>query len=156
MILFTILILIVYFASKRIDWISIWSHKIVMQPYNYLALLGLLILGFFAQLDYTDSWGCVIREEAIFSLKNILFSTISIIFILISFLFKPRNLKITFIVIELAFWIFKLFYFKGGYVVAIGGTPDPIISFYDTTTLALRLFILEELLNFKVKRLSPL
>lgn len=153
MVLFAILILIVFFTAMRIDWISVWSKKILNQPYNYYALLGLLVLGFFAQLDYTDRWGCIIGGESIFSFKNILFSSISIFFVLSSFLLRPRILKISFIVIELAFWIFKLFYFKGGYVVSIVATPDPIISFYDTTTLALRLFIINGLMNIKVKRL---
>lgn len=152
MIIFTILILIVFFTALRFDWISAWSKKIITQPYNYYALLGFLVLGFFAKLDYTDRWGCIIGGESIFSFKNILFSSVSILFVLTSFHLRPRTLKIAFIIIELAFWIFKLFYFKGGYVVSIAATPDPIISFYDTTTLALRLFIINGLLNNKVKK----
>ncbi|NOU59619.1 hypothetical protein [Marinifilum caeruleilacunae] len=151
MILFTIFILIIFFSSKRVGWVSDWYKRITSEPYNYYLLLALLIIGFFGQLDYTNRWGCVVGGESIFDAKNILFSSISIILILTSFLFKPRILKSSLLIIELVFWIFKLFYFKGGYVVSIAAAPDPIISFYDTLTLAMRLFIITGLLrtNFK-------
>lgn len=151
MTLFTILILLIFFSSKRVKWISDWSKRIITKPYNYYTLLTLLVVGFFGQLDYTDRWGCIVGGESIFDTKNILFSSISIILILTSFLFKHRILKISLLVIELAFWIFKLFYFKGGYVVSIIAAPDPIISFYDSLTLALRFFIITELLRTNIK-----
>ena len=151
MILFTILILIIFFSAKRVDWILDWSKKIITEPYSYFALLTLLVIGFFGQLDYTDRWGCIVGGESIFDTKNILFSSISLTLILTSFLFRPRFLKISLVLIELAFWIFKLFYFKGGYVVSIVAAPDPIISFYDSLTLALRLFIISGLLRTNIK-----
>jgi len=151
MILFTILILIIFITAMKIDLVSDWYKRIITQPYNYYVLLGLLIIGFFAQLDYTDRWGCIIGGESIFGFKNILFSTISIFLILTSFFLKPRSLKITLMLTELAFWIFKLFYFKGGYVVSVIAAPDPIISFYDTMTLALRFFIINGLLRNEMK-----
>ena len=151
MILFTILILIIFFSAKRINWISDWYKRIITQPYNYYTLLGLLVIGFFEQLDYTDRWGCIIGRESIFDFKNILFSSISIFLILTSFFLRPRLLKLSVIIVELAFWIFKLFYFKGGYVVSIAGAPDTIISFYDSLTLALRLFIISGLLKSNIK-----
>lgn len=151
MILFTILVLIIFFSAKRVDWISDWYKRIISQPYNYYTLLVLLVIGFFGQLDYTDRWGCFVGGESIFDSKNILFSSISVTLILTSFLFRPRILKISLLIIELAFWTFKLFYFKGGYVVSIAAAPDPIISFYDSLTLALRLFIITGLLRTNIK-----
>ena len=151
MILFTILILTIFFSAKRVEWIYDWYKRIITEPYSYYALLTLLVIGFFGQLDYTDRWGCFVGGESIFDTKNILFSSISVILILTSFLFNPRIIKISLIIIELAFWIFKLFYFKGGYVVSIAAAPDPIISFYDSLTLAMRLFIMTELLRTNIK-----
>lgn len=151
MILFTILILIIFFSAKRVEWIADWYKKIISEPYNYYALLTLLVIGFFGQLDYTDRWGCIVGGESIFDTKNILFSSISLILILTSFLLRLRIFKITIGLIELAFWIFKLFYFKGGYVVSIAAAPDPIISFYDSLTLVLRLFIITGLLRTNIK-----
>jgi hypothetical protein len=151
MILFTILILIIFFSVKRVEWIANWYKKIITEPYNYYALLTLLVIGFFGHLDYTDRWGCIVGWESIFDTKNILFSSISVTLILISFLLRLRILKISILLVELAFWIFKLFYFKGGYVVSIAAAPDPVISFYDSLTLALRLFIITGLLQTKIK-----
>jgi hypothetical protein len=151
MILFTILILIIFFSAKRVERIADWYKKTITEPYNYYSLLILLVIGFFGHLDYTDRWGCIIGGESIFDIKNILFSSISVTLILSSFLLRPRILKISIALIELAFWIFKLFYFKGGYVVSIAAAPDPIISFYDSLTLALRLFIITGLMRTNIK-----
>ncbi|MFB6320799.1 hypothetical protein [Saccharicrinis sp. FJH54] len=151
MILFTILILIIFFSAKRVEWIANWYKKIITEPYNYYALLILLVIGFFGHLDYTDRWGCIVGGESIFDTKNILFSSISVTLILISFFLRLRILKVSLVLVELAFWIFKLFYFKGGYVVSIAAAPDPIISFYDSLTLALRLFIITGLIRTNIK-----
>jgi len=151
MILFTILVLIIFFSAKRFDWISDLYKRIISQPYNYYILLALLVIGFFGKLDYTDRWGCFVGGESIFDAKNILFSSISVTLILTSFLLKPKILKISLVIIELGFWILKLFYFKGGYVVSIAAASDPIISFYDSLTLALRLFIITGLLRTNIK-----
>jgi hypothetical protein len=56
MILFTILILIIFFSAKRVVWISDWYKRIITEPYSYYILLTLLVIGFFGQLDYTDRW----------------------------------------------------------------------------------------------------
>jgi hypothetical protein len=151
MILFAILILIIFFSANRVVWISDWYKKIISYPYNYLFLLGLLVFGFFARLDYTDRWGCIIVGEPIFEFKNIVFSAVSISLILLSYLSKNKTLKLSFVIAELLFWTFKLFYYKGGYVVSIAAAPDPIISFFDTTTLSLRLFIIFGLLRPEIK-----
>jgi len=151
MILFSILALIIFFSAKRVEWVSDWYNKIIRQPYNYRVLLGLLVLGFLLKLDYTNRLGCLVGGESVFDTKNILFSTISISLILSSFLLKNKFLKLSLVIVELLFWTFKLFYFKAGYVVSIAGIPDPAISFFDTLTLFLRLFIIIKLLqvNFK-------
>ena len=143
--------MIIFFLAKRVGWISDWYKRIISEPYNYYALLTLLVIGFFGQLDYTDRWGGIVGGELVFNTRNILFSSISIILILTSFLLKLRVFKFSSVVIELAFWIFKLFYFKGGYVVSIAAAPDPIISFYDSLTLAMRLFIITGLLRTNIK-----
>ena len=125
--------------------------KIIQQPFNYYLLIGLLIIGFFFRLDYSDRFGCIRFEEPVFETKNILFSVTSMILVLLSFFSKKRTIKLTFISLELLFWTAKLFLFKGGYVVNILGTADLYISLYDTATLALRLFIIVSLLEMNIK-----
>lgn len=151
MLLYLILVLVIFILSCRVNWILEWRNKIIKQPYNFNALLGLLILGFFTNLENTQKWGCIPGGESIFVISNVVLSSISISIVLMSFLLKRRALKLTFITVELLFWIFKLFYYKGGYVVSFIAAPDPIVSFYDTATLSLRLFIITNLLRKDIK-----
>jgi len=152
MIIFLILIFIIWFISKKNEKIKFWIEKTIQQPFNYYLLTGLLVIGFFLRIDYSNRFGCVAVAEPIFELKNILFSTTSIALVLLSFFSIKRTIKLTFISLELLFWITKLFSFKGGYVVNILGTADPYISLYDTVTLTLRLYIINSILKANIKQ----
>jgi hypothetical protein len=147
MIIFLVLVAIIWIVSKKSEKIRFWKEKLIQQPFNYYLLIGLLVIGFIFRLDYSDRFGCIVFTEPIFEFKNILFSAISITLVLLSLFFQKRKVKLTLIFCELLFWIFKLSFFKGGYVVNYLGTADPIISLFDTTTLALRLFIINTLLK---------
>ncbi len=147
MIPFTIFLVVIFIAIKQNAQVSEWYNRITTHPYNYILLICLLIIGFFAQLDYTERWGCVVGLEPIFGIKNILSTSISISLVIISFLSRNRKLKLILMLIELNYWIFKLIYFKGGYVTSIVAVPDSTISFYDSLALTLRLFIINGLLR---------
>ena len=152
---FLILVVIIWVISNKFlnEKVKFWKEKIIQQPFNYYLLIGLLIVGFIFRLDYSDRYGCIYGGESIFELKNILFSAISITLVLLSFFSKKRTIKLTFISLELLFWVSKLFSFKGGYVVDLLGTADPYISLFDTTTLALRLFIINSLLKTNINQI---
>jgi len=110
-------------------------------------LIGWIIFGFLARLDYSDRWGCIVQFEPIFEPINILFSTIS--FGLVFWAFKTNNkaLKKILCLTELMYWVAKLLVFKGGYSVGfIGGVEDTIL-FYDLIAFFLRLFVLGEIIN---------
>lgn len=156
MILFLILVAVIWFISKKNRKIRFWKNKIIQPPFNYYLLIGMLIIGFFFRLDYSDRFGCIVFKEPVFELRNILFSAISITLVLLSFFAKKRTIKLTFISFELVFWLYKFFLFKGGYVVGAIATADPLISLYDTTTLALRLFIINSLLKVSINQIYPL
>jgi len=151
MIVFLVLIVAIWFVSKKNEKIRFWKEKVIQQPFNYYLLIGLLIIGSFLGLYYTDRYGCIVTWEP-FEIKNILFSAISLTLLLLSFFSKKRTIKRAFLLSELLFWILTLFLFKGGYVVGFIGTADPYISFYDTVTLALRLIILNSLLRTNINR----
>lgn len=153
MIIFLVLVAIIWLVSKKSEKVRFWKEKLIQQPFNYYLLISLLVIGFFSRLDYSDRFGCIVFAEPIFEFKNILFSTISIILVLLSLLIKKREVKLTLIFCELLFWIFKLSFFKGGYVVGVLGTADPIISLFDTTTLALRLIIINSLLKTSINQI---
>lgn len=155
-IIFLLLIIIIWVILKLNKKIKFWTEKIIQRPLNYYLLIGLLIIGFLLNLDNSNRFGCIIGVEPIFELKNILFSTISITFVLLSFFAKKKTIKLMFISLELLFWILKLFLFKGGYAVGIIGTADIYISIYDFTTLILRLFIINSLLNMNINQVYVL
>ena len=152
MITFLILILIIWLISKKSEKVRFWIEKITQQPLNYYLLLGLLVVGFIFRLDYTIRAGCLIHDGSVFELRNILFSSISITLVLLSLFSKKRTIKLIFISLELLFWVTKLFLFKGGYSVGIANMADPIISLYDTATLALRFFIINSLLKTNIRK----
>jgi len=155
MLTFLILIAIIWGVSRWSEKARSWKNKLIQQPLNYYILLGLLVVGFFFQLDYSIRFGDIItREYSIFELKSILFSATSITLVLLSFFFKKRAIKLTFISLELLFWLSKLFLFKGGYVTGWG--VDPLISLYDTTALALRFFIIRSLLKTNINPIYAL
>ena len=154
MIIFLILIAVIWLISKKSEKVRLWKEKIIRQPLNYYLLMGLLVVGFIFRLDYTaNSFGCFVFTEPVFELRNILFSATSITLVLLSFFSKKRAVKLTFISLELLFWVSKLFLFKGGYVVGFLNTADPLVSFYDTTVLTLRLFIVSSLLKVNIKQI---
>lgn len=132
-----------------IKWITKFKDfRISLNKNNgFKFLLGWIVFGFVARLDYSDNWGCVIGLEPILETKNILFSIIS--FALIFWAFKTENIKMKKILLglELVYWITKLIVFKGGYVVGFRGIPDITIVFYDLVAIIGRLFILSQILK---------
>ena len=91
MIEFLILIFVIWLISKKSERVRYWKEKIIQQPFNYYLLTGLLIIGFFFRLDYSDRFGCIIGEEPVFEAKNILFSVTSMILVLLSFFSKKKS-----------------------------------------------------------------
>ena len=154
--IFLVLTIIIWLVSKWSEKARFWILKIIQQPYNYYILIGLLVMGFLSRFDYSDRFGCIIFSEPIFEIKNILFSATSITLILCSFFFKKRSIKLTFVLLELSYWLLKLFLVKGGYIVGICATEDMYISLYDTATLALRFFIIRSLLNVSINPIYSL
>ncbi len=66
--------------------------------------------------------------------------------------FLKKNIIKFFVIIETFLWLFKLFFFKGGYAVGVGG-PTFLIVEYDTIAFFLRLTIIGVLffINIRVK-----
>lgn len=124
--------------------------EVLNLPYGYYFLFTLVLIGFYFRLDYTEQFGCFVREEPILDGKNITFSSISFVLILVSYVIRNRKIKIIFLLLELMFWLFKLFYFKGGYAVGIGGV-DLVNYFYDVLNLIVRLYIINIVTRINIK-----
>ncbi len=117
--------------------------------YFYLLLIAWTIIGFLIRLDNNMQHGCIIENDNILALDNIFFSATSIILLTIGVSFQHINEQIWFLFLELLFWLFKLFYLKGGYATGIGGTPILAVLFFDMIALCLRLMLLNASLQFK-------
>ncbi len=150
--LIVLIILVGYRLLKKND-----DSRIRLDLENgFRFLLIWIILGFLTRLDYSDRWGCVIGFEPILEPKNIIFSTISFLLILIAFQIDKHKVKRVLCLTEFLYWIVKLMVFKGGYVVGYGGVPDATIVLYDLISIVSRLFVIQQVLNierFKVKNI---
>ena len=110
--------------------------------YYYLLLIAWTAVGFFFLWDNNMEEGCTIRSDGVFAQDNIFLSATSIILLTIAVSFQRINERIWFLFLELLFWLLKLFYWKGGYAVGIGGTPMFSVLFFDMIALCLRLMLL--------------
>ena len=129
------------------------NSRIILDLDNgFMFLLIWILLGFLTRLDYSDRWGCVIGFEPILEPKNIIFSTISFVLILLASQIDIHKVKRVLCMTEFLYWSVKLMVFKGGYVVGYGGIPDVTIVLYDLISIISRLFVLQQIL--KLERLK--
>ncbi|MFZ1530416.1 MAG: hypothetical protein WAT19_16800 [Ferruginibacter sp.] len=107
-----------------------------------ISLLVLLAAGFILNLENNEQEGCIVPNEPVFNAKNIFYSLISGILFTAAIISKEKERRLRLLTIELAFWLLKFFYWKGGYAVGIGGIPLFTVVLYDSAALSLRLLLL--------------
>ena len=127
---------------------SIIRNTKQVQAFFWLLIVWLLF-GFCFRLDNNMFIGCVIETEAIFGLDNVFYSFTSIILLTLGVTFQTKNNRIWFLLLELLFWLVKLFYWKGGYAVDIAGIPIFSVVFYDMIALCLRVLLLNSSLQLR-------
>ncbi|PHQ29225.1 hypothetical protein [Leeuwenhoekiella nanhaiensis] len=124
--------------------IRLWEAFSAKPKTLYLLLIGWTIFGFFTKLDYTLLWGCIVSYEPTFSTENIFFSGTAIGLLSFGVFIPKKQVGVLLLFAELLFWLFKLFFIKGGYVVGIGGPSYDVLTF-DFIALSLRLLLLKQL-----------
>ena len=124
---------------------------VIIKPYAIIMLLvGWGLFGFFTNLDNNNDFGCIGSGEPIFSETNILFSGVALGLVNIGFFASKENVIWKFVlIIELLFWLFKLFFIKGGYSVGYGGGPNENIVLFDNVALVLRLILMYQIFKFQ-------
>ncbi|MEJ8817352.1 hypothetical protein [Lacibacter sp. H407] len=127
---------------------SLIKHTRQVQ-YLYLILIAWTIIGFLFRWDNNMQVGCTIQSDNILGQDNIFFSATSIILLTLGVSFQRNNERIWFLFLELLYWLLKLFYWKGGYGVGIGGIPIFTVVFFDMIALFLRIMLLNATLEFK-------
>ena len=118
---------------------------------TFLLLISWTVLGFFTTLDYTQQWGCILFHESIFSKENIIYSGTAIGLLSLGFFNSKRQVGTVILLVELLFWLYKLFLVKGGYAIGIGGEPSIQVLLFDTIALTLRLLLIKQVRLLAVK-----
>lgn len=116
-------------------------------------LLIWIAIGFITRFDFSQMFGCVIYGEKILDYNNIGFASISFTLVLIARLAKRKKTKSTLLTIEMIIWLFRLFYYKGGYATGFTGNyPLDLIVLYDTIALLLRLRLIDNIKRIRFLR----
>jgi hypothetical protein len=128
-----------------------WFNRLCEQRTVFGILLCWTLFGFLTNLDYNHNWGCMSASEPIFSKENILFSFSSLIFLSLGFLMSSRKIGNVILIFELIFWLYKLAFLKGGYVVGLGGVPSIDVLAFDSVALVLRLIIIKQVYHLPIR-----
>jgi len=114
-----------------------------------LFLIVFTLIVFFIRQDITENCGCfsgVMRN--IFSIDYILLASISLILFIVSLFARSHLFKITFLTIELIYWLTKLYFLQSGYQ---GGMGALSINAFDFIGLTARLWLINLLPGFKIR-----
>ncbi len=128
-----------------------WFNGLVKQRIIFGLLLSWTLFGFFTNLDYNQNWGCMSGSGPIFSKENILYSFSSFILLSIGFLISSRKIGTVILTFELIFWLYKLAFLKGGYVVGFGGVPSIDVLAFDSVAIFLRLIIIKQVYHLPIR-----
>lgn len=120
----------------------------------FIFLIIWIFIGCVASLDYSRNWGDIYIYEPFWKARNLIFSGISMLWIVLAFSTKNKRLKTVFCSIELLYWLSKLYIIKDGYSVGLAGAPDISIVSYDFIALLTRLYLISEIIN--LRKFTPL
>jgi hypothetical protein len=117
-------------------------------------LIGMVLIGSIIGIENSQAFGCVIEFEML-SLSNLLFLMISLILFISIKKTQNLNTKIILCSIELAIWIGKYFFYKGGYISGFSGEPNIFNVVYDFSAISVRMLLLIKLVNIIENYLIP-
>ena len=127
----------------------IYTYRLSKITVCYVLLTAWSVYGFVSLLDNTMQWGCIV-DDHLFFFTNTTYSLLSISMLLGSFYYRETSLGKWLALLETAFWIYKLFIIKGGYVVGIGGSVSEEVLIFDAIGLFFRLTLLRLLFKLPV------
>lgn len=149
MILFPLIVIIGFFiflnsTRRKVKWIKPLRNVNILFGFLFIWTL----FGFFTQEDVTERCGCFIQSRGIFSIDYMAFSAISLVLFILAFVVKNKVARRSLLFFEFAYWIFKLFIIKSGYVAGLG---MEVFKYYDFLGLLGRLLLLNSLFAYKIK-----
>jgi hypothetical protein len=133
-----------------------WITKLTSISWTFYTLICLTIAGFFLSLDNNQAFGCIISETSVFSSNNIIYSGISIGLLTLAYINKDRKNQLLILSAELLFWLYKLFYLKGGYNVGITASAMFGVLYFDIIALTLRIILIKQVAKFKIRTIYML
>ncbi len=150
----TLIISLITFVSlyRNSEISQVLESKLGNYKLSVRLLLIWILFGFLTRLDFNQMFGCVIYFGKIFDYNNIGFSLFSFALILSAGLLKNKKTSTILLIVELLFWLFRYFYYKGGYATGLAGSyPLDFVVLYDSIAIFLRLLVLVNLVktNFK-------
>jgi hypothetical protein len=128
-----------------------WITKVTSISWTFYALIGLTIIGFLFSLDNNQAFGCIILETSVFSSDNIIYSGISVLLLTLAYINQDRKNQLLILSAELLFWLYKLFYLKGGYSVGITASAMFGVLYFDIIALTLRLILIKQVAKIRIK-----
>jgi hypothetical protein len=132
---------------------KIWVDRLENPITTYTVLIGWTSFGFFTNLDYIQNCGCIVSAEPIFSTENIFYSGTAMVLLSLGVFIRSRTIVKVLLICELLFWLYKLTLVKGGYAVGFGGIPSIGVLAFDTIALTLRLILIKQILQVRIKTL---
>lgn len=133
-----------------------WIAKATSISWTFYALIGFTITGFLFSLDNNQAFGCTIIEKSVFSSNNIIYSGISVGLLTFAFITKDTKNRLLILLVELLFWLYKLFYVKGGYNVGITASPMFSVLYFDIIALTLRIILIKQVAKFRIRSIYML
>ncbi len=115
--------------------------------YLLKVLIGWTLVGFVTTFEHTTSWGCIVFGEPIFSVSNILLSALSLALFITAFYAPKLNTVRLLVSLESGYWLSKFLFYKAGYAVGFGGSPDPIVMLFDITSIYWRFLLFATLFH---------
>jgi len=112
-----------------------------------VTLMVWTFIGFLLTADFTERCGCFYHSRDILSIDYIIYSSISLLLFGLAWISKSK-FRIGFIFLEFAYWLFKLFILKSGY---IGGLGIQVFNPYDFIGLFFRLWIIGLIIKINYK-----
>jgi len=143
-----------YFRKKNFWGIKEKFEKLTLKHF-FVFLISWIAIGFLTRLDNNLDWGCIIQSAPIFRLDNIVFSSISMIIIFLSWRVKQRSIKLLFILVEVFYFMTKFLFVKGGYEVGFGASPNDFVVLYDYLSILVRILIIVKLINKQFRLYIP-
>ncbi len=128
-----------------------YSKYLYRQTPLFIALFLVILLGFFTKQDIDKKMSCI-SIETLYSLKNIVYLSISLAFTVLASIVKNKHIRLFLLCIELLYWLYKLFFINKAHHIGVWDYRIVAnVNPFDYLALVVRLQLINVVLEKKVK-----